>query len=82
MYWNETVSEESSWIKRLIETWDVLKSYKHIVNSSRITWLIETWDVLKWGCAGRKLLNRKRLIETWDVLKLITNFFDSFVYFD
>ena len=48
MYWNQVVEEPKKVGRRLIETWDVLKSHPFTISKSCIYRLIETWDVLKY----------------------------------
>ncbi len=60
MYWNEGVGTEGVEAARLIETWDVLKSWN--IDFIYFIWkrLIETWDVLKFFSGIEKQL-RKRI---------------------
>ena len=69
MYWN-IVNWWFSWdFKRLIETWDVLKSALAHTDRDRNNGLIETWDVLKYMFRDYPHELTPGLIETWDVLK-------------
>ena len=58
---------------RLIETWDVLKSWWLCLKGLRQRRLIETWDVLKLSLLQWLPILSAWLIETWDVLKFHWN---------
>ncbi len=69
MYWNLEDRAAELGVKRLIETWDVLKQWNSIREQMKRIGLIETWDVLKLRPTSAALAGSPWLIETWDVLK-------------
>ncbi len=69
MYWNQQAFFYTSFLFRLIETWDVLKSEREVKIAPEPSPINRNMRCIEISSACYAHEAMKRLIETWDVLK-------------